>query len=165
MHHEDTSQNFLPHISERQIPDGESDLLMFQQPTSFADADGDPSTHPTVRPTFMERSRSEMKRSWSSYLLLSSVRDANRRSCYVLDGLAGSSLGGSSPGLRKSNSCSTIYLDDSTISQPNLKNTIKCITLAIYYHIANRKNRGRERLMEIFEESLHPISVNFFQVD
>ncbi|KAL6725492.1 hypothetical protein Aduo_007542 [Ancylostoma duodenale] len=47
---------------------------------------------------------------------------------------------------------------DSTISQPNLKNTIKCISLAIYYHIANRKNRSHERLMEIFEERLHPIT-------
>lgn len=63
--------------------------------------------------------------------------------------------------LRKSNSCSTIFLDDSTISQPNLKNTIKCISLAIYYHIINRKNRADERLMEIFEERLHPITVNF----
>lgn len=61
--------------------------------------------------------------------------------------------------LKKSNSCSTIFLDDSTISQPHFKNTIICISLAIYYHIANRKNRMHERLMEIFEERLHPISV------
>lgn len=78
----------------------------------------------------------------------------NRRSCYILDcnKLTGFLL-------KKSNSCSTIFLDDSTISQPNLKNTIKCISLAIYYHIANRKNRTQERLMEIFEERLHPIIV------
>ena len=122
----------------------------------------------------------------------------------MLDALA---AGGGFPGvlpksLRKSSSCSTIYIgmfifcsickyhlfiihqfvlvlvrnfvnfikyadlnilssDDSTISQPNLKNTIKCISLAIYYHIANRKNRGHERLMEIFEERLHPITVFF----
>lgn len=106
------------------------------------------------------------------------VKD-NRRSCYMLDALA---AGGGFPGilpqsLRKSSSCSTIYIgqsvvacqsiavtDDSTISQPNLKNTIKCISLAIYYHIANRKNRGHERLMEIFEERLHPITVSPFTV-
>uniref|UniRef100_A0A8L8JWC8 CYCLIN domain-containing protein n=1 Tax=Heligmosomoides polygyrus TaxID=6339 RepID=A0A8L8JWC8_HELPZ len=123
----------LPHISEREIPEvGEED----------------PSTHPTARPTFMERSKSEMK-----------LKD-NRRSCYMLDAVA---AGGGFPGvlprsLRKSSSCSTIYMDDSTISQPNLKNTIKCISLAIYYHIANRKNRAHERLMEIFEERLHPIT-------
>ncbi|ETN77271.1 cyclin domain protein [Necator americanus] len=130
---DETSTNFLPHISEREVPEvGEED----------------PSTHPTARPTFMERSKSEMK-----------LKD-NRRSCYMLDAVAG---GGGFPGvlpksLRKSSSCSTIYMDDSTISQPNLKNTIKCISLAIYYHIANRKNRSHERLMEIFEERLHPIT-------
>ncbi|VDM81825.1 unnamed protein product [Strongylus vulgaris] len=96
----------------------------------------DPSTHPTARPTFMERSKSEMK-----------LKD-NRRSCYMLDAVAG---GGSFPGVLPKN--------DSTISQPNLKNTIKCISLAIYYHIANRKNRSHERLMEIFEERLHPITL------
>lgn len=125
---EDTSTNFLPHISERELPDEIGD---------------DPSTQPMVRPTFMERSKSDMK-----------LKD-NRRSFYVLDSR---SLTATVSPLKKSNSCSTIFLDDSTISQPNLKNTIKCISLAIYYHIANRKNRAHERLMEIFEERLHPIT-------
>uniref|UniRef100_A0A7N8XK03 Cyclin Y-like 1 n=1 Tax=Mastacembelus armatus TaxID=205130 RepID=A0A7N8XK03_9TELE len=39
---------------------------------------------------------------------------------------------------KKYSSCSTIFIDDSTVSQPNLKSTIKCVTLAIYYHIKNR---------------------------
>lgn len=86
------------------------------------------------------------------------VKD-NRRSFYVLDAQSLTTV--MSP-LQKSNSCSTIFLDDSTISQPNLKNTIKCISLAIYYHIVNRKNRAHERLMEIFEERLHPITASFF---
>uniref|UniRef100_A0A0K0FHL1 Cyclin-Y-like protein 1 (inferred by orthology to a human protein) n=1 Tax=Strongyloides venezuelensis TaxID=75913 RepID=A0A0K0FHL1_STRVS len=120
------SVNFLPHISERELPD---------------DIEEDPSTHPNVKPTFMERSQSEMK-----------LKD-NRRSFYVLDM---QSLFHSK--LKKSSSCSTIFIDDSTISQPNLKNTIKCISLAIFYHIRNRKNRGHERLMKIFEESLYPLT-------
>ncbi|CAI4231454.1 unnamed protein product [Auanema sp. JU1783] len=129
-----TFLRMLPHISEREVPDEE--------------CEEDPSTHPTAQPTFMERSKSEMK-----------LKD-NRRSCYTLDALT---AGGGYPGilpqsLRKSSSCSTIYLDDSTITQPNLKNTIKCISLAIFYHIVNRSNRGHERLMEIFEERLHPIT-------
>ncbi|XP_035232364.1 cyclin-Y-like protein 1 [Stegodyphus dumicola] len=57
--------------------------------------------------------------------------------------------------LKKSSSCSTIYLDDSTVSQPNLKNTIKCVTLAIYYHI---RNRTSNRTLDIFDEKLHPLS-------
>uniref|UniRef100_A0A183CND7 CYCLIN domain-containing protein n=1 Tax=Globodera pallida TaxID=36090 RepID=A0A183CND7_GLOPA len=106
------------------------------------DTEQDPSTHPSVRPTFVERSRSELK-----------LRD-NRRSFYVLD------LNNlhAPVTLKKSNSCSTIYMDDSTISQPHLKNTIICVSLAVFYHIINRKHRGKERLMEIFEERLHPIT-------
>lgn len=57
--------------------------------------------------------------------------------------------------LKKSSSCSTIFLDDSTVSQPNLKTTLKCLSLAIYYHI---RNRASERCLEIFDERLHPLS-------
>uniref|UniRef100_A0AAY4DIB3 Cyclin-like domain-containing protein n=1 Tax=Denticeps clupeoides TaxID=299321 RepID=A0AAY4DIB3_9TELE len=58
---------------------------------------------------------------------------------------------------RKYSSCSTIFLDDSTVSQPNLKYTIKCVALAIYYHIKNRDIDGR-MLLDIFDEKLHPLS-------
>lgn len=58
--------------------------------------------------------------------------------------------------LKKSNSCSTIYIDDSTVSNPNLKNTIKCVSLAVYYLIKNRK---KNILPEIFDEKLHPLTV------
>lgn len=121
----DVSVNFLPHISERELPD---------------EMDEDPSTHPTAQPTFMERSQSQLK------------LKSNRNSLYVLD-----ELNDRRNGLKRWNSCSTIYLDDSTISQPHLKHTVMCLSLAVYYHIANRNNRGHERLMEIFEERLHPI--------
>ncbi|XP_028820358.1 cyclin-Y-like protein 1 [Denticeps clupeoides] len=62
-----------------------------------------------------------------------------------------------SPGLlsKKYSSCSTIFIDDSTVSQPNLKSTIKCVTLAIYYHI---KNRDSDRSLDIFDEKKHPLS-------
>ncbi|XP_054482910.1 cyclin-Y-like isoform X1 [Anoplopoma fimbria] len=58
---------------------------------------------------------------------------------------------------RKYSSCSTIFLDDNTVSQPNLKYTIKCVALAIYYHIKNREMEGGMRL-DIFDEKLHPLS-------
>ncbi|TNN27386.1 Cyclin-Y [Liparis tanakae] len=61
---------------------------------------------------------------------------------------------------RKYSSCSTIFLDENTISQPNLKNTIKCVALAIYYHIKNREEGGGGgALQEIFDEKHHPLSV------
>ncbi|KAG5851688.1 hypothetical protein ANANG_G00054320 [Anguilla anguilla] len=56
---------------------------------------------------------------------------------------------------KKYSSCSTIFIDDSTVSQPNLKSTIKCVTLAIYYHI---KNRDSDRSLDIFDEKKHPLS-------
>ena len=59
--------------------------------------------------------------------------------------------------LKKASSCSTIYIDDSTVSQPNLKNTIKCVSLAIYYHIKNRKS---ETILDIFDEKNHPLTVS-----
>nr|CAD7587374.1 unnamed protein product [Timema genevievae] len=45
--------------------------------------------------------------------------------------------------------------NDSTVSQPNLKNTVKCVALAIYYHI---KNRTSQRHISIFDEKLHPLT-------
>lgn len=59
-------------------------------------------------------------------------------------------------GLKKANSCSTIFIDDNTASQPNLKMMLKCVSLAIYYHV---KNRDYEiHLLDIFDEKLHPLS-------
>jgi hypothetical protein len=114
---------------------------------------------------FVLLSWKEVKAKWNvSYSISTCIKHLNvlvkdnRRSFYVLDCTSLQTHGT----LKKSNSCSTIFLDDSTISQPNLKNTIKCISLAIYYHILNRKHRSQERLMEIFEERIHPISVIFF---
>uniref|UniRef100_A0A8C6SC69 Cyclin Y n=1 Tax=Neogobius melanostomus TaxID=47308 RepID=A0A8C6SC69_9GOBI len=60
------------------------------------------------------------------------------------------------PVRRKYSSCSTIFLDDCTVSQPNLKYTIKCVSLAIYYHIKNREVDGR--MLDIFDEKQHPLS-------
>ena len=58
--------------------------------------------------------------------------------------------------IKKSNSCSTIFIDDNTASQPNLRLMLKCVSLAIYYHIKNRE--GDAHLMDIFDEKLHPLS-------
>ncbi|XP_070278085.1 cyclin-Y-like protein 1 isoform X1 [Myotis yumanensis] len=62
-----------------------------------------------------------------------------------------------SPGhlTKKYSSCSTIFLDDSTVSQPNLRTTVQCVTLAIYYHI---KNRDANRSLDIFDERSHPLT-------
>ncbi|CAH1249721.1 CCNY [Branchiostoma lanceolatum] len=59
---------------------------------------------------------------------------------------------------KKFSSCSTIYIDDSTVSQPNLKNTLKCVALAIYYHIKNRDKEGICKTLDIFDEKFHPLT-------
>lgn len=56
---------------------------------------------------------------------------------------------------KKFNSCSTIYIDDSTVSQPNLKSAIRLVACAIHYHI---KRRTGDRSIEIFDEKLYPLS-------
>lgn len=99
------------------------------------DLDQDPSLHPTAGPLFLTKSKQVIENGL--------VRRRSRS--HLEDGRT----------LKKSSSCSTIYLDDSTVSQPNLKNTIKCVALAIYYHI---RNRADNRILDIFDERLHPLS-------
>ena len=69
-----------------------------------------------------------------------------------IGGGAGGSINGTT---KKSNSCSTIYIDDSTVSQPNLKTAIRLVACAIHYHI---KRRTGDRSLEIFDERLYPLS-------
>ncbi|XP_021107240.1 cyclin-Y-like protein 1 isoform X2 [Heterocephalus glaber] len=56
---------------------------------------------------------------------------------------------------RRYNSCSTIYVDDSTLSLPNCADMVECMTLAVYYHI---KNRDTNRSLDILDERLHPLT-------
>jgi len=58
---------------------------------------------------------------------------------------------------KRRSSCSTIYIDDSTVSQPNIKSSIKCVANAVYLHIHHP--REKEKLLpEIFDEKLHPLT-------
>jgi hypothetical protein len=115
----------LQHISEREPDDWEED----------------PSLHPTTETMFMEKSKQ-------------SIRNGMVRKRSQMQ-LANSNSLGDFMTLKKASSCSTIYIDDSTVSQPNLKNTIKCVSLAIYYHIKNRKSDG---ILDIFDEKKSPLT-------
>jgi hypothetical protein len=132
------SSTSLQHISEREPED----------------ADGDPSVHPKTSTIFLLRSASDRhrknhRRRRSHYDNHHHQRDYGRMT-------------------KKYSSCSTIFIDDSTVSQPNLKNTIRAVALAVYFHIKNRSRVGGvtmfqveepdDRLMEIFDEKLHPLS-------
>ncbi|XP_074661597.1 cyclin-Y-like protein 1 [Tubulanus polymorphus] len=109
------------------------------------DSEGDPSNHPKTGTLFLNRSKSDIQRNHRS----------RRRSQY--DNHMNRHTGMH----RKYSSCSTIFIDDSTVSQPNLKNTIKAVALAVYFHIRNRdrKNGPNDtRYIEIFDERKHPLS-------
>lgn len=122
----------LQHISERE-PD---------------DWDLDPSLHPTTETMFMEKSKQSIRNGM--------VRKKSQMM------LANSNSMGDFTTLKKASSCSTIYIDDSTVSQPNLKNTIKCVSLAIYYHI---KNRNSDAILDIFDERKQPLTREAVPVD
>ncbi|KAG7503692.1 cyclin-Y 1 [Solea senegalensis] len=96
--------------------------------------EANPSDHPRASTLFLNKSQTDVRE--------------KRKSNY---------LNHMSPGLltKKYSSCSTIFIDDSTVSQPNLKSTIRCVALAIYYHI---KNRDSNRSLDIFDEKKHPLS-------
>ncbi|XP_068165502.1 cyclin-Y-like protein 1 isoform X2 [Antennarius striatus] len=96
--------------------------------------EANPSDHPRASTLFLNKSQTDVRE--------------KRKSNY---------MNHMSPGLltKKYSSCSTIFIDDSTVSQPNLKSTIKCVALAIYYHI---KNRDSNRSLDIFDEKQHPLS-------
>jgi len=115
----------LQHISEREPDDWEVD----------------PSLHPTTETMFMEKSKQ-------------SIRNGMVRKRSQMQ-LASTTSMGDFTTLKKASSCSTIFIDDSTVSQPNLKNTIKCVSLAIFYHI---KNRNCDTVLDIFSERQHPLT-------
>ncbi|XP_051564700.1 cyclin-Y-like protein 1 isoform X1 [Myxocyprinus asiaticus] len=142
----DDTGPYLQHISDREVPD---DLAL----------ESNPSDHAQASTIFLSKSQTDVQDRrksnhinhvsgygliliicWNVFLCI--------KCCFFLQ---------VSPGLlsKKYSSCSTIFIDDSTVSQPNLKSTIKCVTLAIYYHI---KNRDSDRSLDIFDEKMHPLS-------
>lgn len=128
----------VPHISDREnLPE---------------DNIGDPSYNPLEKTMFYKRSQSEINKN-----------NKNRRKSQYDDHAHNihnnvHMNGGPYGKMKKYSSCSTIYIDDSTVSQPNLKNTIKAVTLAIYFHIKNREREYALRTLEIFDEKNHPLS-------
>ncbi|XP_046860282.1 cyclin-Y-like protein 1 [Xenia sp. Carnegie-2017] len=64
---------------------------------------------------------------------------------------------------KKFSSCSTIFLDDNTVSQPNLKSMVKCVSVAIYFLIKYRDEDTRT--LDIFDEKQHPLTKQFVMDD
>ncbi|XP_050419174.1 cyclin-Y-like protein 1 [Patella vulgata] len=130
----------VPHISEREPEEN----------------DCDPSNNPYAKPLFATRSEIEVQKN-------------NKRRSQLIFTSEGQHRHIDETGqLRKFSSCSTIFIDDSTVSQPNLKNTIKAVALAIYFHIKNRnksRNGQEPRTLIIFDEKKFPLSKEPVQDD
>uniref|UniRef100_A0A803YGL8 Cyclin Y like 1 n=1 Tax=Meleagris gallopavo TaxID=9103 RepID=A0A803YGL8_MELGA len=94
-------------------------------PDSYLALESNPSDHPRASTIFLSKSQTDVRE--------------KRKSNHINH---------VSPGqlTKKYSSCSTIFIDDSTVSQPNLRSTIKCVTLAIFYHIKNRALFQREEV-------------------
>ncbi|XP_071389254.1 cyclin-Y-like isoform X5 [Centroberyx affinis] len=139
---EETGCN-LQHISDRENVD---ELNM----------EYNPSDHPRASTIFLSKSQNDV------VVPNRNVRE-KRKSLFInnLTHIVESKHG---TARRKHSSCSTIFLDDNTVSQPNLKYTIKCVALAIYYHIKNRDMDGG-MLLDIFDEKLHPLSKSEVPLD
>ncbi|KAH3770845.1 cyclin-Y-like protein 1 [Dreissena polymorpha] len=126
----------VPHISDREnLPE---------------DNMHDPSNNPLEKTMFYRRSQVEINKN-NKNRRKSQYDDYSHLKAHLQNG-------GPYGKLKKFSSCSTIYIDDSTVSQPNLKNTIKAVTLAIYFHIKNRENLYDVNSPDIFDEKLHPLS-------
>ena len=65
---------------------------------------------------------------------------------------------GSLSASKKFSSCGTIFLDESTVSQPNLKTTLSCVAIAAHIHITKQEAHRTPRLLDIFDEKLHPLT-------
>ncbi|XP_022102099.1 cyclin-Y-like protein 1 [Acanthaster planci] len=144
--HNDTSYKAISKKDSLKLEVNESfpNLQHISDREQFVEEDTeDPSLHPKTSTLFMTKSQTlevvRERRKQNQLQCLNEQAAHHRRSRL----------------LTKSSSCSTIYIDDSTVTQPNLKATIKCVALAIYYHI---KNRESDRQMDIFDEKLHRLT-------
>ncbi|CAH8467007.1 unnamed protein product [Heterobilharzia americana] len=124
-----SSTSNLQHISERE-PD---------------DAEADPSLNPTKRTLFMQRSSKDIEKR---------VREIRTK----YDRNVPRNRQNTLPLLYRSSSTSTIWLHDSTVTRPDPKSTVRALAQAIYLQIKHRDHKNAcDPIIEIFDESLHPI--------
>jgi len=60
----------------------------------------------------------------------------------------------------KYNSTSSLYIKES-ISKPNIHELLRCMSVALLYHIQNGEEAREKRYVEIFNEEKHPISKHY----
>jgi hypothetical protein len=110
----DVYQHQLPELPE--VLEATSCNLQHISEREPDDIDCDPSSNPKTGPLFMQRSRNDLDRS---------LKEHRKSQVLFME----------TQHMTKYSSCSTIFLDDSTVCHPNLRNAIKSVSLAIYCHI------------------------------
>lgn len=123
-----------PDIEPDELP-SVSVLPHISEREQLEDWDQPPSDHPETETIFLHKSRNKVL----------GVRRGQHSSLPPNNGV-----------LKRFSSCSTIYIDDSTVSQPNIKATIKCVALGVY-HLIERWDSDK-KTMEIFDEKRHPLT-------
>ena len=63
-------------------------------------------------------------------------------------------------GIRKFSSTSSVFMDSSTVTQPNMKHTLKCVALALHNLLIFDSQCEHPSSIDIFDERLHPISTH-----
>ena len=58
----------------------------------------------------------------------------------------------------KSNSCSSIFVGNSTLSQPDLKTSLRCVAFATHLHLSKRDTSRKPHLLDVFDERQHPMT-------
>uniref|UniRef100_A0A673XTK4 Cyclin Y-like 1 n=1 Tax=Salmo trutta TaxID=8032 RepID=A0A673XTK4_SALTR len=94
-----------------------------EEPDGRLAQESHPSNHARVSTIFLSKSQTDLQ--------------DKRKSNHI------NHVSHTSPLSKKYSSCSTIFIDDSTVSQPNLKSTIKW---------------DSDRSLDIFDEKMHPLS-------
>ena len=66
----------------------------------------------------------------------------------------------SQSGIRKFSSTSSVFIDSSTVTQPNMKHTLKCVSLALHNLLIFDSLSEHSSNIDIFDERLHPVSTH-----
>ncbi|KAI6661734.1 Cyclin-Y [Oopsacas minuta] len=68
------------------------------------------------------------------------------------------SIIGNHNGIRKFSSTSSVFIDSNTVTQPNMKHTLKSVALALHNLLIFDSKNQQPRNLDVFDERLHPIS-------
>jgi hypothetical protein len=60
----------------------------------------------------------------------------------------------------KNNSTSTLYVKD-TLNSPNVDEILRCMSVALLYHIKNGLNASDDKLARVFSEKYHPLTKEY----